>query len=71
MVAAAILSVIGLRWAMPWVRKPSCWRTISVETLRMVWARWSRLLVSQLAVARQSERNDFSAGSRVFLVTVA
>ena len=36
--------------------------TISAATLRMVWARWSRLLVSQLAVARQSVRKVFSVG---------
>ena len=29
-------------------RKASCWRTISVATFRMVWARWSRLATSQL-----------------------
>ena len=50
MASATSFRVIGLRCATPWTRKPSCWRTISVATLRMVWARWSRLLVSQLAV---------------------
>ena len=67
--SATSFSVMGLRNAMPRCRNSSCWRTISVATLRMVCARWSRLLVSQLAVCRQSTRKLFSVASRVLPVT--
>ena len=54
MASATVFRLSGFRCSMPWVRKPSCWRTISSATRRMVRARWSRLLTSQLAFCRQS-----------------
>ena len=54
--SATAFRLSGLRCWTPCAKKPSCWRTISRETLRIVRARWSRLLTSQLAFARQSAR---------------
>ena len=59
MASATVRRLSGRRCRTPWMRKASCWRTISDATLRMVFARWSRLLVSQLALCRQSARNPF------------
>src|SRR3954471_5856012 len=52
--SATVFRFSGRRCSTPKARKESCWRTISEETLRMVLARWSRLLTSQLAWAAQS-----------------
>ena len=54
--SAMMRRLSGRRWRTPWVRNASWWRTISLATFRMVRARWSRLLTSQLAVLRQSAR---------------
>ena len=54
--SAMMRRLSGRRCRTPWVRKASWWRTISVATLRMVLARWSRLFTSQLALLRQSAR---------------
>ena len=43
----------GRRCCTPWTKKPSCWRTISDPTFRIVRARCSRLFVSQFAFCRQ------------------
>src|SRR6266571_1749794 len=56
----------GRRCATPRVKNPSCCRTISVATFRMVRARWSRARTSQVAFCRQSEKYDLSS----FLLTV-
>ena len=37
--SATALRLSGRKCATPWVKKPSCWRTISVATFRMVRAR--------------------------------
>ena len=67
MASATVFRFSGRRCWTPWARKPSCWRTISLATLRMVWARWSRLLTSQLAVCRQSARKALSLSLRAGL----
>ena len=54
--SATVLRLSGRRYWTPCVKKPSCWRTISSATRRIVRARWSRLFTSQLAVCRQSSR---------------
>src|SRR5487761_2298679 len=53
MAAATVLRLSGRRCSTPCAKKASCWRTISLETFKIVLARCSRLLVSQLAVCRQ------------------
>src|SRR5271170_7008181 len=50
-----IFKLSGLNPETPSRRKVSCRRTISLATLRMVRARCSRLLVSQLAACRWVE----------------
>ena len=60
MASATVFRFSGRRCSTPKARKPSCWRTISLATFRMVLARWSRLFTSQLALARQSETKVFS-----------
>ena len=37
--SAMVLRLSGRRCWTPWAKKPSCWRTISVATFRMVFAR--------------------------------
>ena len=37
--SATALRLSGRRCATPWVKKPSCWRTISVATFKIVRAR--------------------------------
>src|SRR5882672_1238152 len=54
MASATAFKLSGRRCATPWVKKPSCCRTISVATLRMVRARWSSARTSQVAFCRQS-----------------
>ena len=39
MASATVLRLSGLRCWTPYVKKPSCWRTISSETRRIVLAR--------------------------------
>ena len=53
--SATVRRFSGRRCSTPCVRKASCKRTISEATCRMVRARCSRLLVSQLAFCRQLE----------------
>ena len=48
--SATVFRFSGRRYWTPSAKKASCWRTISVATLRMVRARCSRLRVSQFAV---------------------
>ncbi len=56
MASATVFRFNGFKWRTPWVKKPSCWRTISCATLRMVRARWSKLFTSQFAVCMHSTR---------------
>ncbi len=49
MASATVFRLSGRRCSTPKARKPSCWRTISLATLRMVLALWSRLRISQPA----------------------
>src|SRR3546814_5110703 len=52
--SATAFSVSGFRCSTPLRKKSSCWRTISLATLTMVFCRWSSAFTSQLALARQS-----------------
>ena len=64
MASATVLRFSGRRNSTPKARKASCWRTISDDTLRMVLARWSSDLTSQLAWAAQSATKVFSTSER-------
>src|ERR1700741_707001 len=59
--SATVLRLSGRRARTPETKKPSCWRTISLATFRMVRARWSSDFISQLALAWHSERHAFSS----------
>jgi hypothetical protein len=56
MASATVLRLSGRRCCTPLAKKASCWRTISLDTLRMVFARWSSARTSQVAVCKQSAR---------------
>ena len=69
--SATDISVIGLKPPMPWVRKPSWRRTISLATLTIVFARWSSERTSQFADCRHSPMKARSPSERPPAVTVA
>src|ERR1700730_770084 len=48
--SAIVLRSSGRNHSTPWAKNLSCWRTISLETFRIVRALCSRLFVNQLAV---------------------
>src|SRR5262249_45757631 len=52
--SAMVLRLSGRKCSTPCAKKPSCWRTISVATLRIVFARCSSARTSQVAVCMQS-----------------
>src|SRR5262245_57389430 len=62
--SATVLRLRGRSARTPCTKKPSCWRTISLATLRIVRARWSSDLISQLALAWHSERKALSSSVR-------
>jgi hypothetical protein len=64
MASATVFRFSGRRNSTPKARKASCWRTISDPTFRMVLARWSSDLTSQLAWAAQSATKVFSVSVR-------
>jgi len=49
--SAIVLRSSGRKYSTPRAKKLSCWRTISLETFRIVRALCSRLLVNQFAIA--------------------
>src|ERR1700682_3818386 len=53
--SAIVLRSSGRKYSTPWAKNLSCWRTISLETFKIVRALCSRLFVNQLAVWRQAE----------------
>ncbi len=53
--------ISGRRWATPWRKNPSCRRTISADTFRMVCARCCSDFTSQLADDSCSPRNARSS----------
>src|SRR5215468_8974112 len=52
--SATVLRLSGRRCATPRAKNASCWRTISLATLRMVLARWSSARTSQVADCLQT-----------------
>src|SRR3546814_20406468 len=62
--SATMRRLSGRRCWMPYIRNASCWRTISDATFRIVRARWSRRLTSQLELLRHSERSAFAEYGR-------
>ncbi len=58
--SATVFRLSGRRCVTPYMKKPSCWRTISVATFRIVRARCSRERVSQLAFCSASDRKALS-----------
>ena len=61
MASAMVLRLSGRRCATPLAKNPSCWRTISLATFRIVFARCSSERVSQFAVCRHSVMKALSA----------
>src|SRR5579864_235509 len=56
MASATVFKFSGRRCSTPRAKNASCWRTISLETFRMVRARWSSARTSQVALCRHSAR---------------
>ena len=55
----------------PWRKKPSCWRTISRATFRIVVARCSSVFTSQLADWKRSATKSRSGLARAPFISVA
>ena len=64
-------STSGLSALTPWRKKPSCWRTISRATFRIVVARCSSVLTSQLADWKRSATKSRSGLARAPFISVA